>query len=190
MVEAADGCLAVAVGQDQFDLIRRKESRDRGLGPVGNCRNRGCQVQLYIAAISRILEEATQCSRHDLSPLGMEANGLALDKSNDVYRAENREIHFSISEPVLQKTTDELQIEGYCCLREGTLLSQVRAELICQEFSGCLHSWRLFLWHDTLLTKEVQEPLESKSIAFSDATLLRPLLQIALNAFWSKVIYG
>src|SRR5215831_8567365 len=72
----------------------------------------------------------------------MEANGLALDKSNDVYRAENREIHFSISEPVLQKTSDELQIEGYCCLREGTLLSQVRAELICQEFSSYLRQER------------------------------------------------
>jgi hypothetical protein len=61
----------------------------------------------------------------------MEASSLALHKSNDVRRAENRKIYLSISEPVFQKTTDELHVEDYRCIRERTLLLQVRSELIC-----------------------------------------------------------
>jgi len=157
---------------------------------VRNGRHSGSEIKEHIAPIVRVVEEGAPRRRHAFRPLGREASRLALHKPDDVRRTERSECHRSISKPVAQKTADKLQIVGHCRGGERTFLSQVQAELI-----GVLLRWGLRERHRGLCdgsstAQEVQEPLESRSIAASGALLLRSVSQGVCGVLWDELVYG
>src|SRR2546426_1076954 len=98
--------------------------------------------------------------------------------------------HRSIRTPVAQQTADKRQRVGHCRGGERTCLSYGQAER-----GGVLWRWGLRERHrgrcdGSSTAQEVQEPLESRSIAASGALLVRSVSQVVCGVLWEELVYG
>ena len=190
VLPAADGRLPVTLRADPCHGVRRQGPRQGGQGPVGNGRHSGSEIKEHSAPIVRVVEDGAPRRRQALRPLGREASRLALHQPDDVRRTERSEGHRSIRTPVAQQTADKRQRVGHCRGGERTCLSHGQAER-----GGVLWRWGLRERHrgrcdGSSTAQEVQEPLESRSIAASGALLVRSVSQVVCGVLWEELVYG